>query len=727
MVQNLPLTPFILILVLFISPLVYSQESDSLLSLSLEELMQIKVTTSTKSEQFLWETPSFTTVVTRQQIESSGFRDLMDLLREQPYFQIQSEHGHWTKGGIINLRGHRSGDSGNNKFLILVDGVKISDDAEEGLYLGLNSIPLESVEQVEIVYGPNSTLYGRDAYVGMINLITRKENHSKAGFAAGSFNTQRAWVGLFRDFSEKVNGAFHLTHYRSDEQDPTQKSITYLNRHDFPQRPYTGIFYRASHNLAYHLALQAYGFTFRYIGYEIEGSETYGSNPDLYATEYSTVAAQRNHVLHLTHLWRLNKHLQIEWQAAHKKYEFEPRTANLYIGDLLHPFLPNSPDSLPRINPYYAYGGRKYYYFRTLSDRIGVKITSRFNQTISAVSGVEYQAVSGIPVISGGKGGKPITTDLQRDRLTHRFSTVGLFTDFKIEPTENFLLFVGSRFDINSTFDNTFMPRLAFVYHRGNHLLKLSLAYGYLAPSVTQKYFESLTTFSWIRPNNSLQPERNTSQELTWSYTQKQYQTGLNIFYNELRDGIQESVMTGDSATITIGEDSYYVPILESRNLTTGKKYGFTVWFTSQFFHHFFTGFNYNFLSGYDNFGKEKIKLSENLIRPHTFNIQVGYRTNKFILSGHLLWQSKTKIRSYHTTTPYRNLLDSEGYLNFKSVALFNLNARIKNILPGFSLFGYVKNLLNTEYYGQTINAAWGSPKILQDLRRITVGLEYEF
>lgn len=188
--MRLQFDSFVKILVLFIYLQIVVNAQDTtntsqLFDLSIEELLNLKVVTSAKTEQKAKEASAMVIVITKQMIKERGYSDLFDALNSLPYFQIQSEHGHWTKGGIVNLRGLRSGDSGNNKVLLLVDGIKISDDAEEGLYMGLNSIPLSGIKQIEVVYGPNSTLYGRDAYAGMINLITIDENESYAGYSYG--------------------------------------------------------------------------------------------------------------------------------------------------------------------------------------------------------------------------------------------------------------------------------------------------------------------------------------------------------------------------------------------------------------------------------------------------------------------------------------------------------------------------------------------------------------
>jgi len=177
-----------LLQILSVPHIAQDDEVSDLSELSLEELMNVAVITPGQYEQENWEATGKIYIITRETILDRGYTDLIDALRDIPYFQIQSEYGHWTKGAIVNLRGHRSGDSGNNKFLILLDGTKLSDDAEEGLYLGLNSIPIRNVKQIEVVYGPNSTLYGRDAYAGMINILTRETEYAFAGFDYGTYN-----------------------------------------------------------------------------------------------------------------------------------------------------------------------------------------------------------------------------------------------------------------------------------------------------------------------------------------------------------------------------------------------------------------------------------------------------------------------------------------------------------------------------------------------------------
>ena len=712
---------------LFVS--VFAQNaSKNIYGLSLEELMNIEVTTSAKMEQKQWEASSQVVVITADEIQQRGYQDLTDVLRDLPYFQIQSEYGHWTKGAIVNVRGHRSGDTGNNKFLIMLDGLKLSDDAEEGIYMGMNSIPVAGLKQIEIVYGPNSTLYGKDAYAAMINLISFKENHVLASADFGTYKSRNVHFGLTKVFSEILKGHLLYSDYSSDEQNPIGISTTYINRHVFPDDPYTKRFYRASKNSMLNFGFSIYGFSAQYVLFSLQGSETYGGNPDFYVSEYSTQLKQINRMDMMSYEHDILKSLRLKVYATNKRYEFDPQTANLYIADLNRPPRLNPVDSTLVYDPFYAYGGRKYYYFKTHSYQGGLKTIYKLEDHFSNVTGIEYKRVRGIPVISEGKGGKPISTRAQQNALEHRFTETSLYSEFSYYFCNNILATAGSRFDMSSMYGSVLMSRLGVVFKPETQVFKFIFAQGYLAPSISQRYFESVTNFSWIRPNNNLRPERNTDLDFVWDYLGDSFRLSTNIFYNKLTDGIQESVTTGDSAQIVLSGDSLTVPILQSKNVGSGYRWGFSFGLTKQFLKRKVElSLNYSYLDGKDELPGENIPLEDNLTSRHTVNgaLQINYHNYGIYLAGN--WASSRRIISHHAQSAYANLVDANGYDYFKPVLLVNAHITANHLAEHLSAYLHIHNLFNTEYYGQTINAEWGSPRILQNLRRITIGVRYQY
>ncbi len=722
----------ILIFVLFFIINVNGQKPDTislrdLLAMPMEKLVELPVTTSAKYEQRAWEASAKVIVITKTMIESRGYFDLTDIIRELPYFQLQSEYGHWMKGGIVNLRGHRSGDSGNNKFLILIDGVRISDDAAEGIFLGLNSFPLFGVKQVEVVYGPNSTLYGSNAYTGMINVITEDTQLAYGGYTYGSFNTHRIYGGIIQPLNTKGHVSIQYSSYSSEEQDPRDKSVTYKNRHIYPTHPYTERFYHGTRNNFINISAALRGFSIKYLMSNIEASETYGCNPDLYVSEYSTVTAPKYQIILSQYTAKVTPKVSLILSGNYKQQELDPRTANLYTADLGRTGSINFNDSTVLIDSLYAYGGRKYYFFRTISYSAASNLIYQPNSRLKLIGGVEAFNINGIPIISEGKGGKPITTLSQRKKWEHYFNIYGLYGESGWRLSDNMVVSLGGRFDISTIYGNMLVPRLSVIKRHNEFVYKFIYSQGYLSPSVTQRYFESITTFSWIRPNPNLKPERNSSFEIDGTWRVDQIQLSANAFYNNIINGIVESFQTGDSVDVPIGSEVYHVPLIQSLNISKGYRVGFSFDANCLISPNLSFVAAYSYLSGADYVKDQTIRLSNNLVSKHSLQGSFTYFWEKISITSAFIWQSKRRILSPHINTLYSSFVDADGYINFNPSFIVNMNIRFNDIRNGVSAFLHIKNLFNHEYYGQTINANWGSPKILQDLRRIDVGLEIIF
>ncbi len=718
-------TPVVATLLVLLTPSVGVAEGEAptdgdsdkwIMDLPIEELMNLEITTSSRYEQKATAASAKVIVITAKMIRDRGYFDLLDLLRALPYFQVQSEFGHWTKGAILNLRGLRSGDSGNNKFLILMDGTKLSDDAGEGLFLGLNSIPLHAVKQVEVVYGPNSTLYGRDAYAGMINIITMDRDYAEARASGGTYGTRMFSGGFYKKLSDDVYGYANLASYGSDEQDPTEDSISYVRRHATTAHPYTERFFRGTNNLFANAGLGLYGLSLKYLFSDVAAAETYGGNPDLYVSEYSTRSYLQNEILQAEYSREFLPGLTASARYTYRRYELLPKTANLYVADVHR----------DPTDPLYAYAGRKYYTFRTTTHKAGVNVVYEITEDLKTVSGLDAQFIRGIPVQSSGKGGKPITTDEQREELERSFELWGLYTELTYQVIDSLSLVLGGRYEISSSYRNTLMPRGAAVARLGDHTIKAIVSRGYLAPSVTQVYFTSKTEFSFIKPNQDLEAEDNISFELDWVYAADDLSLTANAFYSRLENAIVESLPTGTNERITIGNDTYDVPVLQSQNVGSGYRFGAAAGGEWRVDPMLSLNANFSFLVGSDESQSgDTIEIRDNLVSSYVANIGAHLKYEIFSLYAHVQWASKRRIRSAHRDTNWAFLLDEEGFLNFPAVTTLNAHFRLNDVYKGLSFFARVRNVLGEEYYGQSITANWGSPHVLQDKRRVMVGLEY--
>jgi iron complex outermembrane receptor protein len=83
-----------------------------------------------------------------------------------------------------------------NKMLVLVDGVRLN-DAQSGHHNGDIPVPLDAIERIEVLHGPGSSLFGADAFLGVINIKTRSGDSLNGGTSRGRVSTVvQAFKGL---------------------------------------------------------------------------------------------------------------------------------------------------------------------------------------------------------------------------------------------------------------------------------------------------------------------------------------------------------------------------------------------------------------------------------------------------------------------------------------------------------------------------------------------------
>jgi iron complex outermembrane receptor protein len=188
---------FTLIMFLFVFNVISKKEKVKDASeYSIDNLLNIQVTTATKSKVMISEAPAIISVLTAEQIENFGVRKLSDVLNYIPGFI--SIDSYW-KPDINVVRGIRP-TLYNDKVLMLINGVPAYDAASMEYFI--NTVPIDVVDRIEIIRGPGSTLYGTNAFAGVINIITKKEGKNHVRIAYGSFESKE--TGLF--FNKTING-----------------------------------------------------------------------------------------------------------------------------------------------------------------------------------------------------------------------------------------------------------------------------------------------------------------------------------------------------------------------------------------------------------------------------------------------------------------------------------------------------------------------------------------
>ncbi len=158
-------------LFLIVGSPVAGQEHKDIMDMSLEELMNIKITTAEKRPQRISESPSTIRVITSEEIKAFGYSTIWDALKTV-VGSIPSENGN---NESIGFRGILEPAKFNSHILWLVDGHTMNESYFQWFFPGLKAgIDIENVARIEIIRGPASVLYGSNAFTGVVNIVTKK-------------------------------------------------------------------------------------------------------------------------------------------------------------------------------------------------------------------------------------------------------------------------------------------------------------------------------------------------------------------------------------------------------------------------------------------------------------------------------------------------------------------------------------------------------------------------
>jgi iron complex outermembrane receptor protein len=164
----------------------------SVLDLSLEELLQVKVTSPSKKAQPLEEVAAAVYVLSSEDLRRSGVTSIPDALRMVPGLQVaRIDAGKWA----ISCRGFN--DRFANKMLVLVDGRTAYTELFAGVFWEALDTLLEDVERIEVIRGPGASVWGANAVNGVVNIITKGAAQTQSAFVqAGGASRERRAVAL---------------------------------------------------------------------------------------------------------------------------------------------------------------------------------------------------------------------------------------------------------------------------------------------------------------------------------------------------------------------------------------------------------------------------------------------------------------------------------------------------------------------------------------------------
>ena len=180
--------------------------------LRLEDLTKLEIPTvegASKYSQKTTEAPASVSIITSDDVKKYGYRTLAEILQSVRGLQVSYNRNY----SFLGIRGFNRGDY-NSRVLVLVNGHRINNSLSDGAFIGTEFIlDVDLIDRVEVIRGPGASLYGNNAFFGVVNVITRK-GRDLSGYGAelsgevGSFDTYKGRATFGQKFE---NGTLYCS------------------------------------------------------------------------------------------------------------------------------------------------------------------------------------------------------------------------------------------------------------------------------------------------------------------------------------------------------------------------------------------------------------------------------------------------------------------------------------------------------------------------------------
>jgi iron complex outermembrane receptor protein len=162
------------------------QRAPDVTTISLEDLMNMQVTSVSKRAQKLADAAAAVFVITQDDIRRSGAASVPEALRMAPGLEVaRIDENKWA----IGSRGFNG--RFDNKLLVLIDGRSVYTPLFSGVYWNVQDVMLEDVDRIEVIRGPGATMWGANAVDGVINIITKPAKSTQSGLVTAEAGTEQ--------------------------------------------------------------------------------------------------------------------------------------------------------------------------------------------------------------------------------------------------------------------------------------------------------------------------------------------------------------------------------------------------------------------------------------------------------------------------------------------------------------------------------------------------------
>ncbi len=473
------------------------------------------VYSASKYEQKVTEAPARVSIVTSEEIQKYGYRTLGDILNSLPGFSLNYDRNY----SYIGIRGFGIPGDYNSRILFLLDGHRLNDNIYDSVGTETSfQLDVDLIDRVEVVRGPSSSLYGSNAFFGIVNVITKKGRDYdgvEVSAAAGSQDSYQGRLTYGKRFQNGLEMLLSGSYYESDGDDSL-----YYAEFDNPST-HNGVFKNGDDD-----QLKSCFARMSYKDFSLEAQ--YENREKGIPTAPWGVEFNDND----TRTWDKSWFVDLKYQNFYEKYNTDVTFRIFY-------------DS-------YKYDGDYVYDYGPPPDIVTNKDFDEGNYW-----GTEIQLSRVFFNNHRLTGGGEYRDSLKQDQKNydiygvwldskHDIDTWAIFIQDEWTILDNLILNMGIRRDEYDQGEDSTNPRLALIYSPFTDTsLKFLYGEAFRAPNSYELYYHD--GYSTTKPALDLDPETIESYEFVWEQKITRYvRSSFSVYHNEISELIAYSLDPSD-------------------------------------------------------------------------------------------------------------------------------------------------------------------------------------
>ncbi|MCK5147601.1 TonB-dependent receptor [bacterium] len=499
---------------------VYSQDKqqsriDVLKKMTLEELMNVEVVSASDKPEGLSEAPANITVISGEELRHRGYTTLMDLLSDLPGVTWIGRYSAFTTQVI-------RGNFNSKRLMLLFNGIPFNPKNGFGTSWA-DRFPIEGIKNVEFIIGPYGSLYGRNTYSGVLNVITKKGEDVNGGEITALYGKDHQMQGT-AIFGKKVGALdIYLSFYKnySDRginlvkeypnyyaKDKREQGSLFGNPVVVPDSvsadvvlPWDNreIFLKIAHSAGLELQLQynhadmpkvGAGFTALY----------YVPSKECMLTDKTLNAS-------LSYRHNLNNKISISSNLIYQNFDWLAK--NLYLT-----------------------GTHRWYAQQAASYMFNQKIRWRISTANELFASISFERVHEKALIASTSQ-KPVWAATDKTEIDY----LNISLQDEISLTEKMKIVLGLMYENSSIYQDVLIPRFSGIYtFNKNNVLKLIYSSGFLTPDPEVRVIQDR-----IKGRTDIHPEYIYSFDVNYTRIwNKNISTIMSVFHNQTKNLIQQ-------------------------------------------------------------------------------------------------------------------------------------------------------------------------------------------